>query len=109
MLKKNPVKIPQGLGPSRKLWKEILEGYEDFEAHHLKLLELICTTWDSILMAKETLKREGCYLTDRYGQLKEHPACVTERQNKALFMRLTRELGLDLAPPSEIGRGKRRY
>jgi phage terminase small subunit len=109
MLTKKPIKMPPGLGASKRLWREITEQYVEWEPHHLKLLELICTTWDRISEARHVLQEQGLYLTDRYGVLKEHPSCITERQNKSLFMRLTRELGLDISPPTEQGRGKRRY
>jgi P27 family predicted phage terminase small subunit len=109
ILKSKIVKMPSGLGVSRKLWREVTSEYIDFEPHHLKLLQLICETWDAIIEAREVLKKEGSYFVDRYQQPKEHPAADAERKNKTLFMRLVRELGLDIAPPSEMGRGKRRY
>ena len=102
-------KAPQGLGPSKKLWQEITDSYEPFDAHQLELLKLACLTLDRVTEARAVLKKEGAYIVDRYGQPREHPAAVTERQNKILFMRLSRELGLDLGPPDEKTRGKRRY
>jgi phage terminase small subunit len=108
-MKKNPIKAPSGLKSSRRLWREITEEYIDFDPHHLRLLQLICETWDQIIEAKEVIKESDSYYIDRYNQPREHPACDAERKNKALFMRLVRELGLDIAPPSEVGRGKRRY
>jgi phage terminase small subunit len=109
MIKMKPIKAPNGLQKSKSLWKEITSEYVDFECHHLRLLQLICETWDKIIEAREVLKVTGPYFVDRYNQPKEHPAADAERKNKTLFMRLVRELGLDIAPPSETGRGKRRY
>lgn len=109
MFRAKPLKPPNGLKKSKLLWKEITDQYVDFDPHHLRLLQLVCETWDKIIEAREELKKEGSFFVDRYGQPKEHPAADSERKNKALFMRLVRELGLDIAPPSEQGRGKRRY
>lgn len=109
ILKSKPVKMPSGLGVSRKLWRDIVSEYIEFEPHHLKLLQLICETWDKVVGAREVLQKDGSYFVDRYGQPKEHPAADAERKNKTLFMRLVRELGLDITPPSEQGRGKQRY
>ncbi len=109
MMISKTVKMPQGLGASRKLWRAIVFEFEGFEPHHFSLLQLVCETWDKILEAREVLKKDGVFFTDRYGQPREHPAADAERKNKQIFMRLVRELGLDLTPPGEHGRGKRRY
>lgn len=82
MFKAKPIKTPPGLMVSRKLWREITEQYVDFEHHHLRLLQLICETWDKVVEAREVLKKEGSFFVDRYSQPKEHPAADSERKNK---------------------------
>jgi P27 family predicted phage terminase small subunit len=89
-------RAPSGLGKEgKKFWKQ-LSGEYDFETHHLKILENACHCLDRIEQAKEQIEKDGLYVPDRYGALKEHPAGKTERDNRALFARLLRELGLDI-------------
>jgi len=79
----------------KKLWQEVTAKYE-LEAHHLRLLESACGCWDRVTEARAALRKDGAFVPDRFGQLKEHPAAKAERDNKILLMRLVRELGLDL-------------
>ena len=68
----------------------------ELENHHLKLLQGAAECLDRIVDSREALAEHGLTYVDRYGQPKERPECMTERQNKALFMRLLRELALDI-------------
>lgn len=79
----------------KTLWKDVAAKYE-LEPHHLRLLESACGCWDRIVEARTALRKDGALVPDRFGQIKEHPAAKAERDNKGLFMRLVRELGLDL-------------
>jgi phage terminase small subunit len=85
---------------SKKFWIDTLRVYE-LEAHHLKILEAACRCWDRILEARETVNEEGSYFIDRYEQPKPHPGLDVETKNKNLFMRLIRELCLDLEQPKD--------
>jgi len=78
----------------------VVEGFE-LDAHHLKILEAACDSWDRMVQARETLQREGLIVTNKHGT-KKQPACDVERDNKALFARLVRELDLEppMAPPA---------
>ena len=82
-------------------WQAILSDYDLDEGHHLKLLELACESLDRIAQARRHLRKHGCFFLDRFKQLKENPSGKVERDNKVLFARLMRELGLDLEPPKE--------
>ena len=104
MVKKNPIKAPPGLESSKKIWRDITNDYVDFEQHHLRILELICKTWDEIIEAQEVLQEKGKYYTDRYGQPKEHPAVNGVRKNKAIFMRLV-DLPPAVVPSFKLGWG----
>lgn len=101
-------RAPQNLSKeSRKFWKEILKIYE-LQPHHEKNLEAACRCWDRVLEARLRVETEGAYFKDRFGQVKAHPALEIEAKNKNLFMRLIRELGLDLQSP-EDSRPPRQY
>ena len=102
------IRTPTQLTPeSRKLWRETLAGYE-LEPHHLKLLESACRAWDRIVQAQEQINKDGAYFKDRYDQFKPHPALEVENKNRNMFMRLIRELALDIEPPKE-SRPPRQY
>ena len=85
---------------SKRFWIDTVKGYE-LEAHHLKILEAACRCWDRIIEARSIVKKDGAYFKDRYNQHKPHPALDIETKNKNLFMRLIRELSLDLEVPPD--------
>jgi P27 family predicted phage terminase small subunit len=80
-------------------WRQIVADFE-LEAHHLRLLELAAGCWDRLTEARELLQREGLTITTERG-IKKNPAADIERDNKAMFARLIRELDLDTPPPAQ--------
>ena len=101
-----PEDQPQHVAPkhlrdeTRAWWRSVVETY-DLEAHHLCLLLLCCEAWDRGQEAREQLKRDGTYYSDRFGQPRAHPAVNVERDARISFARLLRELDLDVEPPRE--------
>lgn len=93
---------------SKKFWKQIAKQYV-LEDHHLKLLQSCCECWDRILDARAEIEKKGPYYTDRFGQPKEHPGHKTERENKALFGRLLKQLGLDIEQRPDLPKMHRIY
>ena len=93
---------------SAKFWNDILKIYE-LQPHHLKTLEAACGEWDRAKEARRTVEKEGAYFSDRFGQVKAHPAILTEQKSKNLFRLLLRELGLDLQAPDTDGRPPGQY
>jgi phage terminase small subunit len=71
------------------------------ESHHLKILEAAAGAWDRAEQARRLVDAEGLTVKDRFGQAKPHPATLIERDNRALFARLVRELGLDVEAPGD--------
>jgi hypothetical protein len=51
--------------------------------------------------ARKIVESQGAIIADRVGGPKEHPASRQERDEKLLFSKLVRELGLDPNPPGE--------
>ncbi len=90
--RKNP---PKHLSPtSRKWWAEVSAAFE-LERHHELLLTGACECLDRIEEARAQIAKDGAYVTDRYHQVKPHPAHRIEAENRTLFARLLRELQLD--------------
>ena len=49
--------------------------------------------------ARKLIEQEGLTFKDRFGQTKSYPAVEVERQSLLAFVRIRRELGLDVEPP----------
>ena len=102
-------RAPAGLRfAGKKFWKKILREYEMGEAHDLQRLFMSCRCLDEIAESEKVVETEGRFILDRFKQTKEHPAARAIRENKILFCRIIRELGLDLAV-SEDSRPRRQY
>ena len=93
-------KAPRHLAPPTRRWVEQIAGDYVLESHHLRLLLLAGESWDRVTQARETVKAEGLTIDGRFGK-KLHPAVLVEKDNKVLFARLLRELGLDSETPDE--------
>ena len=88
--------VPDYLGAeSQEFWRDVC-GQFYLEAHHLKILEAVCTCWDRIVTAREEIAENGVFVRDRYKQIKTSPAVKVETDNKVLLARLIRELQLDV-------------
>jgi phage terminase small subunit len=83
-------------------WRSVLADYE-FGDHHLKILEAAADAWDRLTAARDILLREGLTVPGKDGP-KAHPAVAIERDARAAFARLVRELDLDGAAPPEARR-----
>jgi hypothetical protein len=100
---------PGGLrGPGRRFWKAATKERIFSEAHDLARLAIAARTLDEIAADQETVKAEGRYTRDRWGRAVAHPALKALQENRALFLRVVRELALDIVVP-EDPRPPRRY
>jgi hypothetical protein len=87
---------PQDLsGEAKKLYQEVHKDF-DLLPHQDKLLIAACFCWARICKYRKMIEDNGEIFTDRYGQPRERPEVVAERQTMSLFMRLCRELALDV-------------
>jgi P27 family predicted phage terminase small subunit len=100
----------QGLSRrSRALYRRITEDYE-LGPHHERILQLLCEALDRAEAAQAEIAQHGITDTDRYGQVREHPAVKTKRDAEVTAARLLRELDLDAEvatqsrPPRIAGR-----
>lgn len=97
------------LKEGRQFWSKTLKEFDLVEAHDLERLEHACHCLDRLAEARAEVDKEGPYFVDRFGQPKEHPSLKVERDNKVLFIRIIRELRLDLDQPEEHPRPPRQY
>ena len=78
------------------------------ESHHIALLTLACEAHDRATTTRELIDEEGIVTTDRFGQRITHPAVAVERDSRAAFARLVKQLDLDLVPAGPVGRPRAR-
>jgi hypothetical protein len=93
--------IPKSLKTQgRKFYQKVLVECADLrEIHDLKRLELAAKCLDDIREGEKEIEKTGRYILDRYSQVKESPAGKVIRENRIIFCRILRELGLDLEVP----------
>src|SRR6266700_3182747 len=95
------MKSPQHLRADTAAWFEtILQEYE-LDSHHERLLTKACEAWDRSEQAREAIAKHGMTYEDRFGAPRARPECAIERDSRLAFCRMVREIGLDVAPPSE--------
>ena len=101
----DPQQAPLSLSErSVALWTEVTLDYE-LDGAQLALLEEACRSLDRADEARAIVDEAGATFLDRFDQPKVHPAVGVERDQRGLFARLIRELGLnpltiDTRPPS---------
>ena len=101
-------------GPSRSFYRSQCRKFALAE-HHRRLLLAACGAADRAEEARVGLAAAGSLIVeDRHGQQKAHPLLAVERDNRVLFARLLREIGLsaddtDSRPPRPSGRYEGRH
>lgn len=85
----------------RRFFDKVMEeaGLED--AHDLERLLMACRCLDDLDVAESRVKVDGMFTINRYGATVEHPAFKTIKDLRLLFVKIIRELSLDIAAPSE--------
>lgn len=101
-------KPPRSLKAKGKaLWCVVVEAFE-LEPYQLETLRLACEALDRVEEARSVIAQHGLVIAGRFG-LKSNPACDIEKDNKTLYARLMREIGLDAILDTEATRPKPLY
>ncbi len=103
----DPVGPPEHLQPATAEWWEATCTAYVLEPHHVRLLTLAAEAWDRGQEARQILAADGITVTDRFDQVRPHPAVAIERDARLSFARLMRELDLD-SEPAPLSRPPRR-
>jgi P27 family predicted phage terminase small subunit len=99
---------PEGLKEKGKeFWEKVLSEYELIETHDLERLAMACKCLDNLTAAEDRVNNDGMFIKNRYGNIVEHAGLKTIKDMRLLFVKIIRELGLDLAVPES--RPPRRY
>jgi P27 family predicted phage terminase small subunit len=92
---------PQNLSPaSRALWRKLLNDFAIADAAGLLILRNLCEAVDRLQEAQRIIRADGIVVKDRWGQIKQHPASLVERDARQQIFAALRALRLD---PSAIG------
>ena len=92
---------PSNLGPAGEAYFALVAEAFELLPEDVPLLVAACEMLDRAASAKAIIAKEGVTTTDRWGQVKPHPAVDIERQSRLAFVRIRRELGLDAAVPPD--------
>jgi len=95
---------PRHLQPlTRKWFASVIEAYE-LEPHHARLLALAGEAWDRCCAARSAVEKLGMTFTDRHGDPRARPEIQIEIASRTSFVRLLRELDLDVEVPTANSR-----
>jgi len=100
-----PLRPPRHLkSAGRALWTGIVMQYRVRDAAGLALVTTAAEALDRIREAQAAIRMHGALVPDRYGALKQNPACFLERDARAGMLSALRALNLDLEPLRDRGR-----
>jgi P27 family predicted phage terminase small subunit len=98
-------KPPRHLRAAGKaLWRDVTAQYRIHDAAGLALITTAAEALDRIREAQAAIREHGALVPDRYGALKQNPACFLERDARAGMLSAFRALNLDLEPLRDRGR-----
>jgi phage terminase small subunit len=80
----------------RAFYKSVREEFILDKTHDLERLGLAGGELDIQDGAQAEIDKHGFYVKNRYGKLIENPAVKTLRESRTLFIKIVREMGLDL-------------
>lgn len=103
-----PTKAPRHLSAAgRKLYLSITADYQ-LEAHHLAILTKALEALGRADQAREEIATGPLLVTSRLGEQRPHPLLAVERDARAQFGTLMKQLGLDIeGPPAPSTRNRR--
>jgi len=88
----------------RRLWTDIVTQYRIADGAGLALVTTAAEALDRIREAQAAIRKHGALVADRYGGVKQNPACFLERDARAGMLSALRALNLDLEPLRDRGR-----
>ena len=87
----------------KRFWQSVLSDFSLEEKHHFELLKQACHCLDTIETARKAIETDGEYVDG-----KPHAGLKIIKDHRTLFVKVLRELSLDIEPPT-TKRGPGRY
>jgi P27 family predicted phage terminase small subunit len=97
-------KSPRGLSAEARGWWQRIVSEWALDDAGLLVLQQGLEAFDRMRQAQAVVTKEGLVVSDRFGQPKQHPATLVERDNRTVLLRAFKQLGLDVAAPA-TGKG----
>jgi P27 family predicted phage terminase small subunit len=92
-------KAPEHLSDEAKArWREFTREYGISDRAGLALLESAMEAFDDMRTAQAILAKDGTVVVDRFGQQRQHPACLNLRDAHGRYVKALKALNFDLAP-----------
>ena len=90
-------KAPSGLSlEARELWQKTVKVWRIDDPTLLLCLKNACKCLDRLRLAERIILRDGCTITDRWGQIKQHPGMLVVRDEGKALRENLKMLNLDL-------------
>lgn len=83
---------------ARRLWEHITSEYDIGDTVGRLLLQTALESFDRVRQAQKILARDGLVVKDRFGQPRQHPASLAERDAKLQMLRALHALNLEILP-----------
>ena len=100
-----PPKPPPHLKAAGKaLWMALVEEYRIDDAAGLALARVAAECRDRLDEAQQAIREPGAITKDRYGNPRQNPACLLERDARTGLMQALKQLNLDIEPLRDRGR-----
>jgi len=81
---------------ARDLHATLIEEWAIRDAAGLATLMVACQCFDRMHEAQAIIAKEGILAHDRFGQARQHPASVVEKESRAGLLAALKHLNLDL-------------
>jgi len=91
----------------REFWQKTLKQYAFEDEHSFQRLADACMTRDTVAACVKKIEAEGVTYLDRFDKPKQNVCIKIMHDAQGLFLRIVRELGLDLS--DEESRPPRQY
>jgi phage terminase small subunit len=82
--------------PERQLWDQLHQSFDLRDPAALALLTVAMESSARARRCRERIDADGEAVTDRFGQIRQHPLIPAERDAKSSFLSAMRSLNLDL-------------
>jgi phage terminase small subunit len=97
-----PPKHLQAAG--KALWRTLVEEYHIRDGAGLALVRVAAECRDRLDEAQQCISEHGAITKDRYGNPRQNPACLLERDARTGLFQALKQLNLDLEPLRDRGR-----
>jgi P27 family predicted phage terminase small subunit len=98
-------RTPPHLSKESASWfKKIATEFGIRDQGGVLILQTVCEAFDRMRACQTAIEEQGATTLDRWGQVKIHPLCATERDARAQVLAGLKALNLDIMPSKILKR-----